>query len=102
MAPFLFNLSAGLFWLFFLVRLWLWFRPQARLDGITAGAEKLGYILFTVGLALYIYYFRADQDSWLVQSLSFKKPVSWLLFTWSIYSCQIFVEIFYSFRLTAV
>lgn len=100
MAPLVFIITAVLFWVFFALRLLLAQKKFPRLDQATTIGEKLAYILFTFGLAIYIYYFHEQHDSWMIQTLTAKKPISWLLFVWCVYSAQILVEVFYGSFIT--
>lgn len=89
----LFTLSAVISWVLFLLSL---LRGKLKISAAAFGSgECIAYIGFTIGLALYIHRFNSDLESMFIQNLSAKKPLSWLLFSWCIYSSHILVQTLY-------
>lgn len=96
----IFVLTAALYWISFLLRFFLWTRPNAKLETLTANLEKTALLAFTGGLVLYID--RLQVENGQVHSLIYDRPVSFLIFAWSVSVAHLITEIAYDNKLTAV
>jgi ABC-type transport system involved in cytochrome c biogenesis permease subunit len=96
----IFYIAAALYWVSFALRVFLWNRDHARMERFTGLMEKAALVVLTGALVLYIGKLQIVDGE--VRSEHYNRPVSWLLFTWSINAAHLTTEIVYGNRFTAI
>ncbi len=96
----IFVLSGALYWVSFLLRLVLWTRPQRRGELITSWLEKIAMLVFTAAVVLYIGKLQIVDGQ--VHSALYDRPVSFLLFAWSVSAAHMVTDVAYGNKMTAV
>lgn len=98
----LFNLAAALYGLSALARIWLGRRkPQPVIQWISL-LEKLTFVLFTGALVIYLYLISQGRQELMIDLVGYKKPLSWLLFSWCLNAASLLVEAAYGSQLVTV
>lgn len=95
-----FFVSAALYWLSFFLRAYLWSREHAKVDRFAGHVEKAALLILTGALVLYIGKLQIVNGE--VRSEHYDKPVSWLLFAWSLNAAHLATEIAYGNKFTAI
>lgn len=95
-----FLAAAVLYWLSFCLRVYLWNREQGRIEHLTGHVEKAALLVLTTALVLYIGKLQIVNGE--VRSEHYNRPVSWLLFAWSLNAAHLATEIAYGNRFTAI
>ena len=97
MPKLLFVIAAVGYWICFLLRLRNSLKPA---DKIAAIAERVTFLVLTLALVFYISHLQVTEGK--VLSPEYDRPISFLLFAWSLSAAQLTTEIIYGNRLTAI
>lgn len=95
-----FIASAVLYWISFGLRAYLWNKDHTKVDQVSGFLEKLALVVLTMALVLYIGKLQIVNGQ--VRSEHYDRPVSWLLFAWSLNAAHLTTEIVYGNRFTAI
>lgn len=78
----------------------IWTKISPQLNKIAPFVEKVSLILFTIGIVLYISKMQIVDGE--IRADYYNRPVSWLLFAWSLNAAHLATEIAYGNRVTAL
>lgn len=100
MTKWIFTASTFAYWVCTILELLLLTRKLPRLDKTVSVLEKVTLILFTIGIVLFISKLQIINGE--IRVDHYDRPVSWLLFAWSLNAAHLTTEIAYRNRVTAL
>lgn len=92
--------SAISYWICSIAWILIWTKTAPQLHKIAPHIEKVSLILFTTGIVFYISKLQIVEGE--IRADYYNRPVSWLLFAWSLNAAHLTTEIAYGNRVTAL
>ncbi len=99
MTGYVFLCIAALYWVAAIIRAGIAGKVNSKWDRICSILEKLSFAFFTIGILYYLKQLQIPSSAQQIQSPD--RPISWLLFAWSMSAANLVSELVYSNQFTS-